>query len=414
MTAVGIERIGAYFGTAYVEVAELFDHRGLDARRLGNLMMRRKSVALPCEDVVTYAVNAAREALAGLPAAEISRIETVVVATESGVDFARSAAAAAHEWLALPRSCRLFEVKQACHGGVAALQVVAATLAADLSRDARALVIAGDVPLPSRGGYAEPSQGAGAVAFLIGRPALATWHPGRHGSFSFSNPDFSRPDALIDLIDVDLSILSYVDSLLGAFEDYQAHLPADFVDSFAALAMHTPFAGMVRGAHRTAMRKLTDRTAPEIDGDFRSRVAASLIIPCEVGNIYSACTLLAAASALRHQVTDHDYELGLFSYGGGSSAEFIGLTAAGTARADLAGGSLDAALATRARISPDRYDEVLLDAATTVAGVRSASGRTDNYADLIKASTAAGPRLFLESIDDYRRRYRWIGDSDAG
>jgi acetyl-CoA acetyltransferase len=81
---------------------------------------------------------------------EVQRIETLVVATESAVDFSKSAAAFAHRLLGLPPTCRLFEVKQACHSGVAALQVVASSLAAAPERAAKALVIdrAALVPYP--------------------------------------------------------------------------------------------------------------------------------------------------------------------------------------------------------------------------------------------------------------------------
>ncbi|GAA1332195.1 hydroxymethylglutaryl-CoA synthase family protein [Saccharothrix algeriensis] len=406
---VGVEDIGAYFGTASVEVADLFAARGLDRSRLPNLMMRRKSVALPCEDVVSYAVNAARPVLERLGEEGRAEVETLVVATESGVDLAKSAAAFAHGFLDLPRTCRLFEVKQACHGGVAALQVVAATLAADPRRRGKALVIAGDLPRPARHSYAEPSQGAGAIAVLLGEPRLAAWHPGRHGSHSFANTDFARPAADVDVIDVDLSIMSYVDCLLESYSDYARKEGSDFRSSFGALAMHTPFPGMVRGAHRTAARRLAGLGRDEADDDFRRRVEASVLVPREVGNIYSGCALMAAASSLRHHSTPTGHELGLYSYGGGCSSEFVGLTAAGdTALAPFAG-QLDDALAARVPIPVDRYDAVLDRAGSTVLGARTVDAGIDAHADLIAGARRAGPLLMLDSIDDHRRTYRWCG-----
>lgn len=406
-SAVGIQDVGAYFGAAYVSVAELFSQRGLDEGRLPNLMMSRKSVALACEDIVTYSVNAASPVVKRLSPQERAKIETLVVATESGVDLAKSAAASAHHWLGLSRNCRVFEVKQACHSGVAALQVVAASLAASPQRDAKALVIAGDLPIPLRHSYAEPSQGAGAVALLLGKPRLATWHPGRHGSFSFDNVDFYRPEAHVDIIDIDLSIMSYLDCLLGSFRHYAEAAPADFVTSFDALAMHTPFPGMVKGAHRTAVRRLSTLDASSCAEDFVRRVRPSLEIPSQVGNIYSGCTLMAMVSSLMHHRTTGAYTLGLYSYGGGCSSEFLSLTVSDGAAGVVAGHGFAEQLAARTELSVDRYDAILAEAHRTAFGVRDADNVTADTVDLIGAAKPECPLLMLESITGYLRRYVW-------
>ena len=58
--AVGIESINVYGGQAALNTKMLFAARGLDMERFDNLMMEKKSVCLPCEDPVTYGVNAAK------------------------------------------------------------------------------------------------------------------------------------------------------------------------------------------------------------------------------------------------------------------------------------------------------------------------------------------------------------------
>ncbi|SDP37280.1 hydroxymethylglutaryl-CoA synthase family protein [Lentzea jiangxiensis] len=407
MTAVGIEDIGAYFGTAHVEVGELFQARGLEQARLANLLMRRKSVALPCEDIVTMAVNAARPVLDRLGAEGRATIETVVVATESGVDLAKSAAAFALAFLDLPKTCRVFEVKQACHGGAAAFQMAAASLAVS-PRRGRALVIAGDAPIPVQGSYAEPSQGAGAIAVLLGEPRLARWHADRYGLWSFDNTDFRRPAVDVDVINVDLSIMSYIDCLIGSYKNYSEHTASDFGASFDALAMHTPFPGMVRGAHRTAARRLSGMDAAGIDLDFKKRVSASLEVPAEVGNIYSGCTLMALASSLRHHSTTTGHELGVYSYGGGCSSEFIGLTASADTERTPAAAQLDAALSARTKISVERYDAVLDVARRTLPGTPDADDCLRGVSDLVTtAAHTAGPLLMLGSIKDHHREYLW-------
>src|SRR6266568_7045366 len=160
MTTVGIEDMSAYCGLAYVDVDELFAARSMDPARMRNLMMHRKTVALPCEDAVTYAVNAARPLLARLTAEQAGSIELLVIGTESGLDFSKSVGTWVHRLLGLPRTCRLFEVKQACYAGVAALQIAAAQIAVSPKPEARALVIGVDVARLIRHSTAEPSQGA--------------------------------------------------------------------------------------------------------------------------------------------------------------------------------------------------------------------------------------------------------------
>src|SRR5688500_8985073 len=109
--AVGIESINAYVGRTSLGVRELFEARGLEMQRFGNLMMERKSVNLPCEDAVTNAVNAALPLVEALDPAERARVELVVVGTESGIDFGKSISTYIQEHLGLGRRCRSFEVK---------------------------------------------------------------------------------------------------------------------------------------------------------------------------------------------------------------------------------------------------------------------------------------------------------------
>ncbi|HSR99487.1 MAG TPA: hypothetical protein VLM79_20685, partial [Kofleriaceae bacterium] len=100
---VGIEAINVYAGCATFDVRALFEARRLDVKRFDNLMMQRKSVGLPCEDAVTHAVNAARPLIAALSADERGRIDLVIAATESGIDFGKALSTYVHEQLELPR-----------------------------------------------------------------------------------------------------------------------------------------------------------------------------------------------------------------------------------------------------------------------------------------------------------------------
>ncbi|MGF7234650.1 MAG: hydroxymethylglutaryl-CoA synthase family protein [Frankia sp.] len=409
MRSVGIEKVSAYLGLAYVETDELFAARGLDPQRMANLMMQRKTVALPCEDVVSYAVNAARPLLDQLDDDARGAIELVVIGTESGLDLSKATTTWVHELLGLSRTCRLFEVKQACYAGVAALQLAIAHMATASRPDARALVIGCDVPRLVRGSTAEPSQGAGAVAVLVGPDAtLAVAEPGAAGYFSFDVSDVRRPTAVDHIWDPDLSLLSYVECLKGAYADYVGRRPdTDIFGSFDHLVFHTPFPGAVKGAHRSLLRALGRVPPARIETDFASRVADSIRYPAQVGNIYAGTTLLALVSLLDHAEADPEStrRVGVFSYGSGCSSEFCSFllpARAGGAR-DVSGTA--EALAARIRVDVSEYDAIADACDELYAGV------ADYRPDLAQARRLAedakwdGPLVMLESIRGHQRHY---------
>jgi polyketide biosynthesis 3-hydroxy-3-methylglutaryl-CoA synthase-like enzyme PksG len=405
MRQVGIEAVNAYVGLACVGTRALFAARGLDDRRVGNLMMEAKTVALPCEDVVTYAVNAASPLLDRLEPGGRHSIEILLVATESGIDYSKSAAAWVHGLLALSPRCRIMEVKQACDSGISAVRMAASALRTDHEAGARALVVAADVPWVLRGDYIEPSQGAGAVAVLVGDTAAVASLEPAVGVHTFDAPDFLRPRPDVYLWDVDLSMMCYLECAKGALADYArvTGRPGAF-ERFDYLAMHTPFPGMVRGVHRTLARVGGERSPGAVSADFARRVAPALRHPARVGNIYAATTLLALVSVVDRAVDDEAYSVGVFSYGSGCSSQWCALTVTPGARDHT--GTTATALDARRTLDVAAYDR-LLDAVEGTEG-----GARERHVDLaaLKDLTSAHPRplLALSGISGYRRTYTWL------
>src|SRR5205814_172965 len=97
----------------------------------------------------------------------------------------------------------------------------------------------------------------------------------------------------------------------------------DFKTTFDYLAFHTPFAGMVKGAHRTMMRRFTRSMSEEIDADFERRVSPSLRYCVEVGNLYSGSLYLALCGVVAHRDHEAERRVGMYSYGSGCSSEFF-------------------------------------------------------------------------------------------
>lgn len=408
--SVGIEAINAYVGRASLGVRELFEARGLDARRMANLMMERKSVNLPCEDPVTNAVNAARPLVQALSPAEREKIELVVVGTESGLDFGKPISTYVQDHLGLGRRCRSFEVKHACYGGTAALQTAAAIIAASPVPGARALAIAADASsVAARATYWEPSQGAGAVAMLVGNdPQILALDPGANGYHSFEVMDTLRPRPDLEAGDSDLSLMAYMECLVHSFRAYRERVPAaELTTSFDHLVFHTPFAGMVKGAYRRLRRAESPAAPVEIDADFATRVEPCLRYAVQVGNIYSASLYLALCSVLDHVPLDAPKRLGLFSYGSGCASEFYSGVVTTAGRRRVAERGIAAAITDRYPLSLPEYELISDLSLHRMAGVRDHAYDTSAYADVYERQFAGRGLLVLDKVVDFHRRYRW-------
>lgn len=407
----GIETLNVYGGVARIEAAELFAGRGLDPERFGNLRMVERSVALPFEDPVTNAVNAAAPLLAGLDADELDRIEFLVTATESGIDYSKSVASYVHEHLGLGRRCRLLEVKQACYSATAALRLAAAYAGSGVSPGAKALVIATDMALADeRSSYAEPATGTGAVAMVVGdEPRILTLDPGAFGVHAFEVLDTARPGPDHDIADVDRSLLAYLECLTGSFTDYRERVEGvDAAATFDQLAMHTPFAGMVKAAHRKLMREFTDVGAAEIEADFERRLGPSLTYPSKVGNLFSGSLYLALAGLVDTVRPDAALRVGLYSYGSGCSAEFFSGIVDTESAAALRPMDIGARLDARAELSFAEYERMLPENMQCLVPERDRTVDLDAWSGLLDRVPGRGRMLGLAGIRDHHRRYEWI------
>lgn len=406
---VGIQAVNVYGGRTFLDVAMMAQARGLDTLRFANLLMRRKTVAANWEDPVSYAVNAAKPLIDQLSPAERDRIDLCIVATESGIDFGKSMSTYVHHHLGLSRNCRSFEVKQACYGGTAALQTAIGHILSGASRGNLALVVMTDVARPIPHSYAEPSQGAAAVALLVGDdPAVLEIEVGASGMYSYEVMDSCRPTSEIETGDPDLSLLSYLDCIENSFLDYQRKVPtADFQDHFDFLACHTPFGGMVKGAHRTMMRKLKRLPPTEIEADFQRRVLPSLSLCQQVGNVYSGTIFLALTGLILAGRFDRRKRIGLFSYGSGCCSEFYSGLADDRSQRTVAALDIEARMNDRYALSMPEY-EALVDlnrgngfGAETLQVDRAPMRHV--YADQFEGRGL----LVLDRIEGYHREYRW-------
>ena len=414
MTQIGIEKVGVYAGSAVLDVNVLAQARGLEMARFQNLLMQRKSVALPVEDPVSFAVNAGKSIIDRLSTGECDSIRHLIIATESGIDFGKAMSSYVQHYLGLGRHCRTFEVKHACFGGTAALQTASAMLRNPARPGERALVITTDVARPIPHTYAEPSQGAAAVAMLLGPSPGLLLLENKTGSYSYEVMDSCRPTADIETGDPDLSLLSYLDCIRGAFEDYKALTGADIADYFDGLAFHTPFGGMVKGAHRAMMRDQKHIPPPAIAADFDQRLRPSLSYCAEVGNIYSGSVFLAmcgAIEALAGRTPTGGQRtlprLGIFSYGSGCCSEFYSGIVQPGAATELAGARIGEHLSQRHPLGMAEYERLLELNRKSMFGVENMDFDPSDISDLYRQTLKGSGRLVLRRIESFQRQYIW-------
>jgi len=407
---VGIEAINFYGGSAFLDVRSLFEARNLDLRRFDNLMIHRKSVALPCEDPVSFGINAAKPLLDQLSEQERNRIELLVTATESGLDFGKSLSTYIHDYLGLSRSCRLFEVKHACYAGTAAFQTAVNFVVARSSPGAKSLVVATDIAKAAiKGSYVEPSQGAGAIALLVSdRPDILEIDFGANGYYSYEVMDSCRPTAEIETGDSDLSLMAYLDCLENSYQAYASRVEgADFVSTFDYMAFHTPFPGMVKGAHRMMMRKLKGAPPSASDADFEKRVTPSLAYCVEVGNIYSATLYLALCGLLDTADLRAQKRVALYSYGSGCCSEFFSGIVAPESQTKMSALRKRESLNKRYELSVQDYDRLLDLALESLFGIKDKAADTSPYQEIYDRSMAGRDLLVLKKISNYHREYGW-------
>jgi polyketide biosynthesis 3-hydroxy-3-methylglutaryl-CoA synthase-like enzyme PksG len=411
----GIESMNIYCGSAALDVAELARVRNLNTDRFANLLMKEKTVPMVYEDTVSNGVNAAKPIIDKLSEKEKDSIDMVITCTESGIDFGKSMSTYMHHYLGLNRNCRLFELKNACYAGTAGLQTAVNFILSQSSPGRKALVICTDIMRVNsvedsvEMSFFEPSTGAGAVAMLVSdNPVIFQVDRGANGYYGYEVMDSCRPVPDKEAGNIDLSLLSYLDCCENAFKEYQKRVEgADYATTFEYLVFHTPFGGMVKGAHRANMRKFKKATAEGIEADFQKRVMPSLTYCQKVGNIAGGTTYLALASAIDNGNFEKPKRLGVFSYGSGCCSEFFSGIATQQSQAALKQFSLSAHLADRYKLSMEEYENTFEANANVKFGTKNYTVDKSQLPAAFK-HVAGKNRLVFSGIKEFHRKYEWV------
>lgn len=313
---IGIDKISFYTPAFYVDMTELALARDIDPNKFTIGIGQDKMAFAPItQDAVTMGANAALDILTD---EDKKSIDMVILATESGIDQSKAGAIYIHRLLGIQPFARSIEVKEACYGATAGINLAKDYIAKHPDR--KVLVIGGDIARYGLDTPGEATQGAGAVAMLITANPRCLALEDDQVFLTEDIMDFWRPVySEYAYVQGKYSTEQYLHFFETIWAEYQRrfNLP---LENFAALCFHLPYTKMGKKA-----LDLIIETAP---ADVQERLAEnyrlSTLYSRNIGNIYTGSLYLSFISLLDHQAElKADDRIGFFSYGSGAVGEFF-------------------------------------------------------------------------------------------
>jgi len=315
MMKIGIDTIGFYMPRYYLNLETLAVARGVDFKKsYASLGLKNISIAPPNEDIVTMAASAARIALSE---ENKGQIDTLILATESGIDQSKSAGIYVHKLLELSPHCRIIELKQACYAATFGLQTAMTMLRAN--PQSKILLIASDLARYELNTSGESSQGGGAIAMLLTtNPRLLVVEP-EAGYYVEDIMDFWRPNYRAEpFVFGKYSCSMYLRVLEKTWHKYSEQSKRGLLDH-QGFCYHVPVPGLVGKAHNRLLS--LNNSVNSYGSDL---LPVSLIYNREVGNCYTASLYVSLLSLLENSDQDlANSRIGLYSYGSGCIGEFF-------------------------------------------------------------------------------------------
>jgi len=314
---IGIEAIRFYTSDVFIDLATIANVRNIDVNKYYvGIGQHKMSIPAADEDVVTLGANAAAPII---NAHNRSSIDTLLFATETGIDQSKAAGIYVHQLLGLQPNCRVIELKQACYSGAAALRFAYEHV--QQHPEKKVLVIASDVARYGLNTPGESSQGCGAIALLVSaNPTIMTLEKD-YGCFTQDIMDFWRPNYRDEaLVDGKYSSKMYLHSLEQSWKDYCTQSGRTLQDH-QQFCYHTPVPRLVEKAHRF-LHKLNGTIITEAQASTDMHDA--MIYNRLSGNCYTASLFISLISLLDHSEGKLvGNRIGFYSYGSGSVAEFF-------------------------------------------------------------------------------------------
>lgn len=314
---IGIDKIGFYAPDLYMDMRELAVARGIEPDKFTiGIGQEKMAIAPITQDTVTLAANAA---LNLLDEKDKEAIDLVIFGTETGIDQSKSAAVYVHELLGLDPVARSFEIKQACYGATAGIQMAKGHVA--LNPDSKVLVLASDIAKYGLNSPGESTQGAGAVALVISANPKIMVLENNSAYLTSDIMDFWRPTySDMAFVDGKFSNEQYILFFETVWKQYKAKSGLGFKD-FEALCFHVPYTKMGLKALKPVLEEEgTTEDQKRMLENYQKSIQYNKI----VGNIYTGSLYLSLLSLLEQkEELKEGSRIGLFSYGSGAVGEFF-------------------------------------------------------------------------------------------
>lgn len=346
---IGIERIGFYTPKNYIDIVELAKARNQEPDKFTiGIGQSKQAVPAIYEDAVTMAAEAAEQILDD----DRKDIGLVIVGTESSVDESKASALFLMDLLNLPEDARAFEIKEACYGATAGVQMAYNFIATN--PDKKALVIASDIARYGINTPGEVTQGAGSIAMLISNQPEILKLENKSVYMSRNVGDFWRPTfSKTAFARGKFSNQIYIEFFQTLWEKYQQKYQVTAED-FKAMLFHIPYTKMGAKAMRTLEGNIPDATYSELKNQYQ----ASIKFGREVGNLYTGSLYLGLLSYLINSNVKSDDELLLFSYGSGAVGELYSATVSQNFQEKLNIKAIEQTLEQRQQISIAEYEKI--------------------------------------------------------
>ncbi|PSP44055.1 hydroxymethylglutaryl-CoA synthase, partial [Halobacteriales archaeon QH_10_70_21] len=356
------------------------------------------------EDIVTMGANAAHRLMKrkGLEPKDIGRID---VATESAFDHSKPVSTYIAGCLEQVfdgdfHHANKGERKFACVAGTQSIDDAYNWIRAGRNRGRAALVIATDTALYARDDPGEATQGAGAVAMLIGEDPDLVELSTVQGYGSADETDFLKPQQQFPSVDGKRSVKGYLARMREALVDYESVGGDIHPEDFRLGPFHTPFPGMVRKAavlaycHITRDTEIEDELGekigrqprPEAFDDeeaymdalgeytdalkgtdsyqewYERTIDPTLDISRHVGNWYTGSVHVARVSGIKRLAEEGEDAVGekllVGSYGSGAQAEIHVETIQENYLEEVQALDIDEQLESRYDLSFEEYEDV--------------------------------------------------------
>ncbi|RLI05899.1 hydroxymethylglutaryl-CoA synthase [Candidatus Bathyarchaeota archaeon] len=304
---IGIIGWGSYIPSLRLPLTDLAKARNVDPKKyLKGLILEKMALPQPYEDAVTMAFEAAKNAL-DRSKVNPEDIGIVVVGTESKPYSVKSVAGIIKDLLGCSPYAYVGDYDAACAGGIQAIVTCAAFIKSGLAKFG--LAVASDISEYEFYHPGEPTQGAGAAAFVIGKGNVDVSIENFVAYSTDTNDFFRRSEERYPFVYGHFSEEAYLEHVIKTHEKIVS-TRSPKPDYYA---FHLPFGKM---ALKASKRIGLD------DEEVERKVKPSFEVVKATGNQYAASILNVVIHFLENMVNVGE-RIEAISYGSG--AQSIGI-----------------------------------------------------------------------------------------